>query len=579
MTQLAADRTPAISGPRGDPLGRIVLILAMISIVLLALPMLGLVAGSLIGDETGRIDLSNYQSIVGSRHFSAVIANTAVLVLGSLVVMFAITVPLAWLFARTDFHWRGAILAAATSQIAIPGFLVALGYIFLLNPSNGLVNLWWRDLTGEPLVSIYSMPWIIFLQGLTMVGPAFYFIAPTLANVDGSIEEAASVHGIGKFNALWRILLPMTAPALASTALFFLVISVETFDYAGMLGMPARIDVVATWIYRFTQSSMTVPQYGHASAIGTMTAAVLLALIVVQMLVLRRSSDAGTIGGRARAAAVRLSGRGQAIAKTGFLAYVVLAIGLPFAMLVWTSLLPIPQPPSLDALAKVSLDGFGPQFRTELLDVGGRTLFMTLVVPTGVVILTVSMAWVAAQTRAMQWAIDLVTVASLAVPSIVVAVVFNLGGLSIYGYVPLFGTMWLLMLAIGVRYVATAHRITEGTFRQLNPEMREYARTAGISDGRTLLGIAVPAARTGLIFAWFWVALLTLRELPITLIMSNYEVQTLASRIFLYNSSGQTRQAAALSLALFAIVTVFLAGFVYLTRRPAAPAGKESRRA
>lgn len=569
-----------MTGRRSDPLGKIVVLLAVLAVLLLLLPILGLVASSLISDETGKVGFDNYASIVGSRRFSTVIANTAILVVGSLAVMFLITVPLAWLFARTDFHWRGAVLVAATSQIAIPGFLVALGYIFLLNPSNGLVNLWWRDLTGgESLVSIYTMPWIIFLQGLTMVGPAFYFVAPAFANVDGSMEEAASVHGIGKLDALVRILLPMTAPALASTALFFLVISVETFDYAGMLGMPARIDVVATWIYQYTQSSVTVPQYGHASAIGTMTAVVLLALILVQMLVLRRSTDAGTIGGRARVASVRLSPRGQLVAKIGFLAYAFVGIGLPFLMLVWTSLLPIPQPPSLEALSRISLEGFGAQFRAELLNVGSRTLLMTLLVPTCVVVLTVSMAWVASYVRVMNWAIELVTVVSLAVPSIVVAVVFNLGGLALYSYVPVFGTIWLLMLAVGVRYVATAHRITESAFRQLNPEMREYARTAGISGGRTLLGIAIPAVRTGLIFAWFWVALLTLRELPITLIMSNYDVQTLASRIFLYNSSGQTRQAAALSLALFAIVSVFLAGFLHLTRRPMVPAGKDTHRA
>lgn len=565
-----------IASRRRDPLGIIVVVLAIVAVLLLLLPLFGLVFSSLISDETRQLDLSNYAGIVGSRKFLRIITNTAILAGGSLAVMFAIAVPMAWLFARTDFQWRGAVLVAATGQIAIPGFLVALGYIFLLSPSNGLVNLWWRDTTGgEALVNIYSMPWIVFLQGLTMVGPAFYFLAPAFASVDGAIEEAASVHGVSKLDTALRILLPMTAPALMSTGLLFLVISVETFDYAGMLGMPARIDVVATWIYQFTQSSMTVPQYGHASAVGTMTAVVLLALILVQMLVFKRGNEAGTIGGRARSASVQLGPKGQLIAKLGFLIYAFLGMGLPFLMLVWTALLPVPQPPSMAALANLSLDGFGSQFWAELLNVGGTTLFITLLVPTGVLMLTISMSWWSTTRRSAGTVIDLVTVLSLAVPSIVVAVVFNLGGLALHRYLPLFGTVWLLIIAIGSRYVATAHRITDNAFRQLNPEMAEYARTAGVTGGRTLLSIAIPAARTGLIFAWFWVALLTLRELPITLIMSNYDLQTLASRIFLYNSSGQTRQSAALSLALFAIVAVFLVGFLQLTRRPAVPETKD----
>jgi len=267
---------------------------------------------------------------------------------------------------------------------------------------------------------------------------------------------------------------------------------------------------------------------------------------------------------------VRLGKGAQLAAMTGFSIYGFLGIVLPFLMLVWTALLPVPQPPSLKAVSQLSPAGFGPQFWTELANVGGTTLFITVFVPTCVLLFTIAMSWVSKRMPALGRTIDLVTVVSLAVPSIVIAVVFNIGGLAVHRYVPIFGTVWLLAIAIGSRYVATAHRITDNAFRQLNPEMAEYARTAGVTSGRTLFSIAVPAARTGLIFAWFWVALLTLRELPITLIMSNYDLQTLASRIFLYNSSGQTQQSAALSVALFAVVTVFLAGLLYLTRRPRA---------
>lgn len=553
-----------------DPLGVATLVLSLIAALLLALTIAGLVAGSLRADEGGGFGLQNYESIISARKFWPVIGNTAILAFGSLAVMFAITIPLAWLFARTDFQWRGALLIAATSQIAVPGFLVALGYIFLLNPSNGLVNLWWRDVTGNAgaLANIYSMPWIIFLQGLTMVGPAFYFLAPALSGIDGSVEEAASAHGIGKMRTLLCILLPVVAPALISSGLFFLVISVETFDYAGMLGMPARIDVVATWIYQYTQSSVTVPRYGHASALGTLTALVLLALILLQMLVFKRAADKGTIGGRARVASVRLGRRGQVVAKLGLATYVFAGIALPFFMLLWTSLLPVPQPPSLAALSKLSLDGFGQQFWVELANVGSTTLFLALVVPTLVVMFTISLAWTGARMPRLGQSIDLILVVSLAVPSITIAIVFNIAALAVHRYVPIFGTIGLLILAIGTRYVSTAHRITDNAFRQLNPEMMEYARTAGIPGGTMLRGVAIPTARIGIVFAWFWVALLTLRELPITLILSNYDLQTLSSRIYLFNSSGQTQQSAALSLALFAIVTVFLAGFLYLARRP-----------
>lgn len=93
----------------------------------------------------------------------------------------------------------------------MPGFLVALGHIFLLNPTNGLVNRWWREVSGTPapLWDIYTMTSIVLLQGLSMVGPALYFLAPALSHVDGALEEAASAHGIGKPRTFLLILLPV----------------------------------------------------------------------------------------------------------------------------------------------------------------------------------------------------------------------------------------------------------------------------------------------------------------------------------------------------------------------------------
>lgn len=541
--------------------------LTVVAALLLVAPTVVLIAKSLISDTTGAAGFGNYSDIFHAKKLTAVLLNTAILGFGSLVVMYAIAVPLAWLFARTNFRWRSAILTAATAQIAMPGFLAALGYLFMFNPTNGLVNQAWRAWSGQPgaLFDIYSMTWIVVLQGLALVGPALYFLVPIFSFVDGALEEAASVHGIGKGAAFLRILLPISLPALLSSSLFFLVISVETFDYAGMLGMPARIDVIATWIYQFTQSSFSEPEYGLASAVGVLTAIFLLMLMIVQGLVFKRSAEISTLGGRARAASIRLGPQGQALGLLFLVAYCLISLALPFLTVVWMALAPVPQL-SLDALQRISLDAFGASFWTELERTGSTTLLLALTVPTAVVFLTSAMAWMARQSAIGDRAIETIVVANLAVPSIVVAVVFSVGALQMHKYLPIYGTIAVMMLAIGTRYLATAYKITNTSFRQIDKELDEAGRTCGVSAGRFLVHVILPLIKYGIGFAWFWVALLTLRELPISLVLSNYELQTLASRIFFLNSSGETRQAAALSLALFAIIFVFLVAFLGFMR-------------
>ncbi|MDH7798847.1 iron(III) transport system permease protein [Beijerinckia sp. GAS462] len=541
--------------------------LTVVATVLLIVPTLVLVIKSFISDATGSGDLSNYAEILQARKLSDVLINTAVLGFGSLVVIFTIALPLAWLFARTNFRWRRAILTAATAQIAMPGFLATLGYIFMFNPTNGLVNQGWRAWSGQPhaLFDIYSMGWMVLLQGLALVGPALYFLVPIFSSIDGALEEAASAHGIGKGATFFRILLPISLPALFSSSIFFLVISIETFDYAGMLGMPARIDVIATWIYQFTQSSFTEPEYGLASAVGVLTAIVLLALMAAQGLVFKRSAEISTLGGRARAPSIRLSPQAQAVGILFFLTYVLAGLALPLLTLIWMALSPVPQL-SAETLQQLSLDAFGPSFWMELQNTGSTTVLLALTIPTAVIGLTSAMAWTARRSVAADRGIETIVVANLAVPSIVIAVVFSVGALQMHAYVPLYGTIAVMMLAIGTRYLATAYRITRNSFRQVSKELDEAGRTCGVPAGRLLIHVIIPVIKYGLGFAWFWVALLTLRELPISLVLSNYELQTLASRIFFLNSSGDTRQAAALSLALFAIIFVFLVALLVFMR-------------
>lgn len=105
------------------------------------------------------------------------------------------------------------------------------------------------------------------------------------------------------------------------------------------------------------------------------------------------------MGGRARSASVRLGRGAQVAAKILSWLFALLSIALPFATLVWTSLIPVQQPPSRAALARVSLDVFGAQFRAELWNVGGTSVVLAVIVPGPVVCLTSAMAWTASLHR------------------------------------------------------------------------------------------------------------------------------------------------------------------------------------
>src|SRR5699024_7151411 len=102
---------------------------------------------------------------------------------------------------------------------------------------------------------------------------------------------------------------------------------------------------------------------------------------------------------------------------------------------------------------------------------------------------------------------------------------------------------------------------------QLHPELEEAASASGIPRGRTFFRIILPSVREGLIFGWFWAAMLTLRELTIVLMLASPENQVLSTRIFFYSTSGDTTTASALGVVQLLFMAVLIAGCFPMLRR------------
>ncbi|MHA6669353.1 ABC transporter permease [Homoserinimonas sp. A447] len=555
------------SRPKDPAIAGVTVAIALAALMLI-IPIVTLVWTALTVD--GQPSLGNISRVVDSPAFGTIVINTLIVGVGTVVLAMAIAIPLCWLYARTDFRAKNFLLFTLVVQVGVPGFLIALGYTYLANPSNGIANVWWHDLTGstEPLFDVYSLPWITVLQGLGLVSLTFFLLVPAFGSIDSSIEEAGTVHGVGKFVTAVRLSIPVIWPTILATTIVVFIIAIEMFDYAGMLGMPKRIFVLSTWIYTAIQGSGGLPDYGLASAVGLLGAAVVGLLMIGYYRAVKSSARLATVSGkRAARPPVALSGRTRVFAFTLFLLFVAISVVIPVAMLVWTSLLPYVQPPSLEALAQISFKGYQ-NAGYELEVVGLPTVMLVVSVATATVLLSACAAWFVERTRARgRHLLDLLIMMSLAIPSIVMAVAFLRFGLTTYQFLPLAGTVAFLVIAVSTRFIATTHRTISGAVIQLHPELEEAASASGVPRGRTFFRVVLPAIRESLIFSWFWVALLALRELTIVLMLSSPSNQVLSTRIFFYSTSGDTTTASALGVLQLVFMAVLVAGCFPALRR------------
>jgi len=541
-----------------DPIALAIRVLVAVAMFLLAVPIFALLSSSLsdVQANGGGLTLANFQAVLAHPLFAPVAWNTLMLGAGTVAVMLLFAVPFAWLFTRSDLPRKDLLLALITVNVAIPSFLVAIGYIFTFNPSNGLANQVARDvfgLTTSPF-NIYSLGWMIVLQGAALAAPAFFMIVPSLQAIDVTLEEAAAASGVRRRVTALRIVLPLAAPAILAACAYYFIIAIEMFDYASMLGMPARIFVASTWLYQMINAGTGLPRYGEAAALGLLVAAGSLLVSLVYLWSIGKAARYAVVTGkRQRQQTLRLNAAGKIIAWAFILAYALFSFVLPVLTLLWASGQPFMQLPTPLALSRWNLEAYHEAF-AQLPPLLYNNLIVMLAVPTISVALAACVAWAGGRRHGL----DLFVMMAIAVPSIVSALGFLYFGLAIYRAIPIYTTVWLIVLAMSTRYLTWANRTISSNLLQVHPEIEEACATSGVRPGPTFVCVLLPTIGRALLYSWFWLALLSLRELTIPIMLARPDTAVLATAIWSLNAAGNPDVAAAMSMILVCITVVMV---------------------
>ncbi|MFL2668655.1 MAG: ABC transporter permease [Alphaproteobacteria bacterium] len=375
--------------------------------------------------DADKFSFANYYELFAQDELGSVTARTIVLGFGTVFWMFLFSFPFAWLLARTDFRFRTGLFSLLTAKLAIPGFITAMSYVWLFNPTSGLVNQLF-DMTkfnGGALFDVYQLSWICFLQGIVLVPGGVFMMLPAFRNLDASLEEAAWVSGVSKAHTIRRVVLPLLGPSMVAVSIFYFVIGVEMFDFVAIIGLPG--DVLVLWIYDAIAESDGPPNLGFAGAAGVVLFAICGGAIVFYARFLKQAKKYAVVGGKVRASAPQPLGRWRwaAYGCVGF--WLLASIIIPVITIIWVALVPFFQPPSLESLKTVNLNSF-----FDAIEWIGEPLKNTLILMAGSVVIAASLAisitWLVTRSRAgmAHWADSIVFLAP-AVPTIVTGVAFQ----------------------------------------------------------------------------------------------------------------------------------------------------------
>jgi iron(III) transport system permease protein len=410
------------------------------------------------------------------------------------------------------------------------------------------------------------------VQGLRLVPSAYLMIAASFRAMDPSLEEQSAMAGRGIGQTTLRITLPIMRPALLAMLIYYIIVVIESFDIPGLLGFTARIRVLSTAIYWATHSEVGLPDYGLASALGALVLAVALLLMWGYQRLTAHQERFATITGKGyRPRQINL-GAWTWPATALCIFYILMAVILPFLMLIWTSMQPFYAVPSADSLARVTLEGYSKIWQEgTVLRALWNTTVLALVTSAATILLALLVSWfVVRRSRAADGLSHyLATVSFLpqCVPSIVIGLAF------IFVYVrfpiPIYGTLWIIALAMTTRYLAYSSRAMTSALMQVHGELEEASQMSRAPWARTLRKITMPLLAPAMINVFFWVAVHAMQELSMALMLYNPKTVVVSTMIWSMWQNGRTMDAAVLGVILIMLSAVLLLGgqlFAHLRR-------------
>ncbi len=543
---------------------------AGILVYLAILPLLMLLVGSFQAEVAPRefiYTLKNYQAAYASEYTYSTFVNSLIFGAGSAGLSFTLGTLLAWLTERTNVPLRSIFVPIAVVPLILPGVLESIAWIFLLSPKFGYLNVWLMNLFGlaSPPFNVFSLPGMIWVHSVGQVPLAFLLMVAAFKSMDPSLEESATMSGAATWQTFRRITLRLLMPTAASVLLILFVRTLESFETPALIGIPARIYVYTSEIYlAFNEYP---PDYGRGGAL----AVGLLLLSAVGVWMYTRATKEGkkfqTVTGKAFRPRQFDLGAWRWAGFAFLMTYFIFVVLLPFLVLFWASFLPFFATPGWDALDKLSLDnyrylyGFRPFW-----DAMQNSIVLATLTATVAMVLTSLVAWIVYKSRLPgSWMLDFLAFVPITIPGIVMGMALIL--LYVAFPLPIYGTIWMLLIAYVTRYIPYGMRAASGSIMQIHSELEEAAAASGASWWESFKRVTLPLLRPGLVAGWIYICIVSFREFSTSVLLATGESRVLSILLFTMFEQGQVTVVAAIGVLMIATLLAIVAIFYKLTGR------------
>ncbi len=482
----------------------------------------------------------------------------------------AIALPVAilfsWLIARTNMPGGAIVEFGMWVAYSLPVLSLIMGWILLLDPKTGLVNLL---LAGLPFgrgfaLDIYSYWGIIWLHLVTRSIPILVILmVPAFRRVGARLDEISRMCGASKLTTLARVTAPVIAPAIVPLAVLSLIAGLQSLDVELIIGIPAGIFVYGTRIYNLLGADK--PQYGAATALG---AAVLLILLGLALLSSRflRNREYTTVSSDFSTAKVDL-GPTRWLWSALCMAFLFVGIVVPTVATILGSAMrrfgffEIPNPYTIRYWGDVFHDPiFNVSLRNSVL-LGFAAALMG-------VILYASAAHAALRGKGVgDHLIDLLAWIPRGIPGVLLSLALLWLFLTSPLRAVLYGTLFGMAIAIVIDSLPTGFQLAKSSLIQIGKEMEDASRMCGATASHTATRVLLPLMSPMLLTIGALVFVQALSEFSQIVLIYAPGSRPLSILMLQYIVTGQVERGAVLGVFMTVIVACFAFGARFVSRK------------
>jgi len=467
-----------------------------------------------------------------------------------MVLIFGVTTS--WLVARYEFPFRKQLEWLLILPLAIPSYIVAYAYAGAFD-YGGSLELIQRYFGMEfTRIDVMNRFGLAFVLSISLFPYVYVSTRAFFLNQANNLLEASRMLGVGEFRSFFKLVLPLSRPAIIAGMILVLMEVLNDYGAAQYFG----INTFTTGIFR---SWFSLEEPETAIYLSAILLLLVFALILFEKWQRRKIHYANETKKNDRIYRKTTSKRKQFLIFCIVITPVLFGFFIPVAQLIYWALLTYSSVFDYSFIL-LSVQTFGIAFLTATVTVVLATLLIF----------------------ASKWnripgikSISRLGVLGYAIPGAVVAIgvmiptlamdrwlmdlIYKISG-STSGFI-IHGTLFALVYAYAVRFLAVAYNPIESTTLKVSNSIPDASKTLGVGNFRTFFKIEYPLIKTGMLSAFILVFVDVLKELPLTLILKPFQVNTLAVKAFEYASDERVMEAAIPSLFIIftaAIPVIFL---------------------